>query len=205
MASALSVHPSSWGRVSEAHGERDAEGVVGSSCRFCGLDAPGWQEPFHASGDHNDDQPGNVVSSCVLCHLSQHLDRPRIEEEARLIHAPGLSQAVINAIAREVHLAFVRRGKPLPIGELPWLEIERELRASYAAFKVLESLAGTARHRFGTMSPRELGAALLLSRRAGGAQDTGGLRLLPLGRYFRGGRDIYPDLLRGMIEIDSAR
>lgn len=205
MASALSVHPSSWGRVSEAHGALDAKDVVGGSCRFCGLDAPDWQEPFHASGDHRDDRPSNVVSSCVLCHLSQHLDRPRIEEEARLIYAPGLSQALINAIAREVHLAFVRRGKILPIGDLAWLEIERELRAPYAAFKVLESLAGPARHRFGTVSPRELGAALLLSRRAGGAEDTGGLRLLPLGRYFRGGRNIYPDLLREMIEIESTR
>lgn len=157
------------------------------------------------SGDHRDDRPGNLASACVLCHLSQHLDRPRIDEEARLIYAPGLSQAVINAIAREVHVAFVARGEALPIGDLAWLEIERELRAPYAAFKGLESLAGSARDRFGTVSPRELGAALLLSRRGGEAQDAGGLRLLPLGRYFRGGRDIYPDLLRGMIEIDGSR
>jgi intracellular multiplication protein IcmJ len=205
VALALSVHPSSWGRVAETQGKLGAKRVEGGSCRFCGLDAPDWQELFHVSGDHRDDRPGNVVSSCVLCHLSQHLDRPRIEEEACLIHAPGLSQVVINAIAREVHLAFVRRGKALPIGDLAWLEIERDLRGPYAAFKGLESLAESARDRFGTASPRELGAALLVSKRGGGSLDTGGLRLLPLGKYFRGGRDIYPGLLRGMIEAHSAR
>lgn len=196
MTLALRVHASSWGKscdVQEAHG---AKGVVVSSCRFCGLDAPGWQELFHLNGDQDEVDASNTVSSCVLCHLPQHLDRPRIEQEASLIFLPGMSQTAINVLAREIHLLFAAHGEKLPIGDRRWAELEPELRAPYAAFKILESRAEVARHRFGTSSPRELGAALLASMRSGGPAEIGGLKLLPLGRYFRKGRDIYPDLLR---------
>ena len=53
--------------------------------------------------------------------------------------------------------------------------------------------------RVGTASPRELGLALLelssvaYARRA---QLLGGLRLMPLGRFFQGEHDVYPEIVR---------
>lgn len=62
----------------------------------------------------------------------------------------------------------------------------------------LKERADAAFARLGTTSPRDLGAAFLgLPPKSYARRDKllGGLRLLPLGRLLRGGRDGYPALL----------
>lgn len=200
----LSAHPSSWGAHQDVRDAGSGKGMKFGSCRFCGLEVRGWQEPYHINGDHADARRDNLVSSCVLCHLTQHLDRPMIESEALIIYLPEMSQAAVNAIAREIQLNFFQHGETLPVGQRSFADTRSELRGAYCAFKALEERSSVARARLGTTSPRELGAALVDLRLRPSALDwnVGALRLLPLGRYFRAGRDVYPELLelllRGM-------
>lgn len=169
------------------------------SCRFCGLKARDWQEPYR-DGGLADARRDNVVPACVLCHLARHLDRPAIEAEALVIYLPEMSQAAVNAIARDIHLTFFQHGEALPVGHRSFADTRPELRAAYCAFKALEERSAVARARLGTASPRDLWAALMhLSLHPSLFKwDAGALRLLPLGRYYRGGKDIYPDLLEAL-------
>jgi hypothetical protein len=176
-------------------------GAAGSgSCQFCGFGRRDWQEPFHVNGDHTDFSPPNVVSSCILCHLLQHLDRETIDEEAALIFMPELTQAVVNSLARAVHAQLVRNGEP-PTLIRPSLAHRIEVRNALSASLALRERAQPAAAILGAHSPRDLCAALLrckpefYERRS---KLLAGLRLLPLGRYFRDGEDIYPSLLAGL-------
>jgi hypothetical protein len=197
----LSAHPSSWGQQDAREG---GGGGNIASYRYCGLEARSWQEPFHVNGDHADARGDNLVCACVLCHLTQHLDRPMIEQEALVIYGPEMSQAVVNAIARQIHLTFFRHGEALPVGQRSFADTSADLRGAYGAFKALEERSALARSRLGIESPRELGAALMdLSLRPSRLKwDVNALRLLPLGRYFRGGEDVYPALLEALSRDD---
>ena len=90
-----------------------------SSCRFCGLEAASWQERYHLNGDPSEETPENVVSSCVLCHLTQDLLHPEIDLEATLIWLPELTQGALNALARGIHLILVQHGKPPHLDRRP--------------------------------------------------------------------------------------
>lgn len=191
----LSAHPSAWN--ADAGGpQRERTVSPDSSCQFCGFRAPGWQEPFHLNGDH-DDTPGNLAVACVLCSLTLHLGRPTIDAEATLIWLPEMSQAALNAIARRIHRGLQAQGEPPHMDRRPQSDTP-ELRALYCAFTALRERGIAAQGRLGTTSPRALGAALLgldaaaYERRA---SLLGGTRLLPRGRLYRDGEDVYPQLL----------
>jgi hypothetical protein len=193
-----SAHPSSWANDAGLCAARETGTLSAtSSCQFCGWSAPGWQEVFHLNGDHDDNSTGNLAVACVLCHLPQHLDRPRINQEATLIWLPDIPQAAVIALARRIHQILVVQGEPphmerRPRGNSP------ALIAAYKAYKALLSGQATVREYLGTTSPVDLGAALLTLRDdlyAQRADLLGGIRLLPLGRLFHEGEDIYPSLL----------
>lgn len=197
----LSAHPSAWN--ADAGGlQRERTVSPDSSCQFCGFRAPGWQEPFHLNGDH-DDTPGNLAVACVLCSLTQHLGRPTIDAEATLIWLPEMSQAALNAIARRIHRGLQAQGEPPHMGRRPQSDTP-ELRALYCAFMALQERGIALQSRLGTTSPRALGAALLgldpaaYERRA---SLLGGTRLLPRGRLYRDGEDVYPQLLEAFNPI----
>ena len=194
----LSAHPSAWnpagilGWVGEQVIPPDA------TCRFCVLDAAGWQEAFHLDGDHGNASPGNVVSACPLCHLCQHLDRPTLHEEAALIWLPELSQAAVIALARSAHLVLRAHGEPPHMDRGRPVRREATLAPAWAALHALRGRAGVARDRLGTASPLDLAAALLGIERAAptrGPTLLNGLRLLPLGRLYQEGQDVYPQAL----------
>lgn len=195
----LSAHPSSW-HNDAANGERQGRTIdppADASCRFCGWSAHGWQEWFHLNGDHNDQSPDNKVASCVLCHLVQHLDRPRIDEEATLIWLPEMSQAAVIALSRRVHQVLLAHGEPPHMGRRPRSAVP-PIIAAFSAYRALRTREGALAERLGATSPPILGAALLGLRSdvtGGPADRLVGIRLLPLGRLFRGGEDIYPRLL----------
>jgi len=193
----LSAHPSAW-NPGTAVGERQGrDPMQDASCRFCGLLAADWQEPFHLNGDHADDAPDNIAASCVLCHLSQHLDRPSIAQEAMLVWLPEMSQAALNVLACRIHLILHRHDEPPHMERRPQTDTPA-LRGAWSALTALQARTAAATTRLGTASPRDLGAALLhLSPTAyvRRAELLAGVRLLPRGRYFRGGEDIYPQLL----------
>ena len=194
---ALSAHVSAWNPVGVS-GDEGQHPALDRSCQFCGLDAAGWQEPFHRDGNHADASPGNIVSACPLCHLCQHLDRPHIHEEAALIWLPEMSQAAVIALARGVHLVLHAKGEPahmdrgIPVHDTP------ALQSAWATHNALRKRSHSAQERLGTASPLDLSAALLgLSPAAlkRGGVLLRGLRLLPLGRLYHGQHDVYPKVL----------
>lgn len=194
----LSAHPSAWvADAVGAGGRQEGHDREPGPCRFCGHPPAGWQEPFHLNGEHADEGETNVVASCPLCHLAQHLNRPCIEQEAALIWLPEMTQAALNSVARGIHMLLHAHGEPAPMERRPRAETD-EVFAAYAAHKALQERAAGARARLGTTSPRQLGAALLAlspASYAARAERLGGVRLLPRGRLFRGGEDVYPDVL----------
>jgi hypothetical protein len=159
------------------------------------------------NGDHFDHSDANVVPACVLCHLAQHLDRETIDEEATLIWMPELTQGALNALARGVHATLAARGLPADLMRSPPVG-DPAAEAAFAASMALRARSEEASARLGTCSARYLCVALLClkpdfySRRSA---LLGGLRLLPLGRFYRNGVDVYPDLLSALGAAVRAR
>lgn len=191
----LSAHPSAW--TADAGQEERQDLLVTGCCRFCGFDAGDWREPFHCNGDHTDQSANNIVASCPLCHLCQHPERPEIDAEAALIWMPAISQAALMSLVRGIHLIAYRHGQP-PSLERPPRTSDAGLVAAYRTYDALRECARPALDRIGSQSFADLGVALLglsASAYAKRAELLAGLRLLPLGRLFRGGRDAYPEML----------
>jgi intracellular multiplication protein IcmJ len=196
-----SVHPSAWAVEPDEVGREDIANLVfdrdGHACRFCGHHAVGWQDVFHLDGDHDNWNAENLATACTLCHAAQHLGRATVDQELMLIWLPDVSQAALNAIVRRIHLTLHAHGEAAHMSEAPR---SRDPRV-YAALRVYHGLvaeAQTVERRIHTRSPCELGATLLnmsSEERERLANALGGIRLLHRGRYFRGGRDVYPEIL----------
>jgi hypothetical protein len=83
-----------------------------------------------------------------------------------------------------------------------------DLLRAWSVHGALLRRAPAAERRLGTSDPRNLDAAL-----AGVEPDDprqramllGGIRLLPRGRYFRNGRDVYPGLLNALLAAAGVR
>ena len=198
-----SAHASAWTSGPDRRGREELVDQVlrrdGQRCRFCGHLAPGWQEIFHRDGDHHNWSPDNLATACTLCHGVQHLGRPMIEQEVALIWLPEMSQAALNSVVRRIHLILYAHDEPAGLGE-PLRAQGPEAHAAVAAYRALSDEARTLEARIHSASARDLGAVLLgltdmpEAKRAGWL---GGIRLLHRGRHYRGGRDIYPQILAG--------
>ncbi len=121
-----------------------------------------------------------------------------MHEEAALIWLPEMSQAAVNALARGIHLTLHAHGEAPHVDRRRPLHDTGPMRTAWAAYHALLDRARPAEHRLGTAAPLDLACALMslpaqmLGRGAGLLQ---GVRLLPLGRLFQGGRDVYPQVL----------
>ena len=183
----------------------------GRSCGFCGGSTG--RHCFEAAGDP--EAGANVTTdpagsdrgvACALCFLAQHLERPRIDEEARLIWLPEMSQPALNVMIRAIHARLRALGERLDPEARPLLCTNDRRRLYHARIAVAErGVAATA--RLGTDKPSDLGHVLLhlsacaYDRRA---KLLGGLRLLPTGRFFDGGSDIYPAIVDGWRAVQAA-
>ncbi|MEK8121707.1 hypothetical protein WOB59_00880 [Methylocystis sp. IM4] len=137
---------------------------------------------------------------CCLCHLCQHLERPEIEREAVVIWLPEFTQGALNALVRKIHLTLAAHDKPLGPDRRA-LHGRQPLLAAASAYAALDERSAAAKERIGTASPRELAEALSLLSAGSYARRTkllGGARLLPLGRFFVDGRDVYPQMLKSV-------
>jgi hypothetical protein len=134
---------------------------------------------------------------CVLCGLVQNLGCPRVDEEARLIWLPELSQPALNALARRIHIGLHSHGERLETGAQP-STAAGELPTLYQAGQALLARKGEAETRLGTSDPSHLADALLrLSPSGFKRRDTllGGVRLLPMGKLFDAAGDVYPQIV----------
>ena len=171
-------------------------------CVFCGAGSGPWQlavGPLNDEAVRPDHSPPD--SACPLCHLVGHLERPRIDEEAMLVWLPEISQPALNNIVREIHMQLHALGDPLEHGAAPRHDTPERYPLHHAR-TALADRAGGAAERLGTALPSDLAAALnRLSQAARRHQDAllGGLRLLPLGRFFERSKDVYPDIVGGWL------
>jgi len=198
----LSAHAPSW--LTGSHELKVGGGQ--NSCRSCGLKTASWRELRQFNEDHADVARQTVVPACVLCYLVQHLERDTIDDEALLIWLPEMTQGALNALARGVHLRLGADGDPINWDRRPPSH-NAAARSAFSAFMALRDRAAEAESRLGTSSPTELCAALSRAPPDVYAKRDvllDGLRLLPLGRFFRGGRDIYPALLSDLLNSKEA-
>lgn len=194
----LSAHPSAWGDAAGHPKRQDRPLSPDCSCRFCCVFAAGRQEVFHLDGEHTNDAADNLVASCPSCHLVQHLDAAAHQRAAVLIWMPEMDQAIVVATARAAHTALLRAHES-PSLDRPPSRTTPDVVAAWRALHVLREREETARSRLLTSDPLVLAAALLaLTPNAyrDRAYLLQGIRLLPTGRMLRGGKDIYPGLLR---------
>ena len=178
---------------------REKDGRTGGdakgSCPFCGVRLAGGREPFLCEDGWD--------RACARCHLVRHLERETIDEEAVLVWLPELTQGALNALIFAAHARLAAAGAlhlaASPFAHRASLE-DRPARAALEAIRNFAARSPEAEARLGTASPRLLGAALMRANPqlyAGRARGLGGIRLMPRGRFFADGRDIYPRLVAG--------
>ena len=169
-------------------------------CPFCGMRSGGWQRLVAAPCRGHD-----CAGACVLCYLCRHLERPRIDEETTLIWLPEMSQPALNVTMREIHTQLRALGEHLYDAGPLRLDTPERLRLYYAR-SALSVRAVAAASRLGTDKPSELAGALCrLSPRAyaNRAKLLDGVRLMPLGRFDAGNKDIYPEIVDSWREISK--
>jgi intracellular multiplication protein IcmJ len=162
-------------------------------CPFCGMHSGRWQRLVAAPcrGHHD------CAAACVLCYLCRHLERPRIDEEAAVVWLPEMSQPALNVTMREIHLQLREFGEELyDVGRLR-LDTPERCRL-YHARSALSARAQAAASRLGTDKPSELAGALCRlspGAYANRAKLLDGVRLLPLGRFYAGNKNVYPEIV----------
>lgn len=172
-------------RTSELVGPPGSSG----SCRFCGLRTHRWLRATR----HGDE----VVPACLVCSLCHGLDRPRIADEVTPIWLPEMTQRALGAIMRRLHLICHQHNQPPTMVGVPAAGIPI-LSQAWGLNMALRRRASVAKSRLGTNDMSELAEALDDATRAGARDPAmlGGLRLLPLGRFFDDhDTDIYPAFL----------
>jgi hypothetical protein len=167
-------------------------------CPFCGMPSGRWQN-FVAPASRSYD----CVAGCELCFLCCHLERPRIDEEAALVWLPEMSQPALNVTMREIHMQLRALGEDLHEAGRRHLDTPERLRL-YCARSAFSARAAAAASRLGTDKPSELAGALCRlspAAHANRAKLLDGLRLLPLGRFYAGNKDVYPEIVDSWREI----
>ncbi|GAB0119842.1 hypothetical protein Acid7E03_39140 [Acidisoma sp. 7E03] len=187
----LSVAPSG------ALGKAVSKATGAAVCRFCGEAIGKVPEAFGSP----------AYDCCVLCGLVQTLGRPRVDEEAKLIWLPELSQPALNALTRRMHIGLHGHGERLETGAQP-STATGDLPTLYRAGQALVGRQNEAELRLGTSNPSALADALLRLSPAGFKRRDvllGGLRLLPMGKVFEGDRDVYPEIVESWKSAEVQR
>ena len=166
-------------------GGRRLPAPSGTSCRFCGFQARDWIRFVQ--------QAGQPVTACLLCSLCLGLDRPTIAREVTLVWLPEMTQALLIATVRQIHVICRQHDTPPTMDKVPHIATET-LRCAWGVYDAFLRRRSAAHERLGTSAIGEAAAALAQLRLDPPlrVQLLGGLRLLPLGRFFDDGIDVYP-------------
>ena len=117
------------------------------------------------------------------------------------IWLPEMTQRALIAVSRRIHLIRVAQGQAPVTSEVPPQGVPI-LSHAWGLHLALARRGSLATARLGTIDLAELAEALDDARRAGADVPAllGGLRLLPLGRFFdERGVDIYPEALSAFL------
>lgn len=76
------------------------------TCRFCGFRSAK-NEVHHMNDDHSDHSNGNLVTACVLCHMSFHIAFAGIKGRGTIIALPSssITQGGLNQLVRHLWIA----------------------------------------------------------------------------------------------------
>ena len=159
-----------------------APDALSGACLFCGGPAGA-----HAEAEGR---------CCAACTLVRRLERPRIDEEVRLLWFAEMSQAALICLLREIHVRLREAGEGFT-GEGA-SEAGRERSAPHYARLALDARAAAASAHLGAARPSEF--AHVLARMPRATYDRrrrllGGLRIAPTGRFFKGNQDVYPAIV----------
>jgi intracellular multiplication protein IcmJ len=164
-----------------------------TACGFCGMPV----------GLHSSLVGGEPA--CILCGLVQSLNRPTIDDEVRLIWLSEMSQAALNVFVREVHLQLRELGESVFCDDTP-RHAEQPRPLLYMAQRILLDRSQVIAERLGSSRASDLAAALTaLSNSHVAAQDMplGGLRVLPAGRFYIGGVNVYDDIVDSWRQLST--
>lgn len=162
-------------------------------CQFCDFHAPKYQEVHHVDDDHENNDPENLITSCVLCHMCFHIGFAGLKNRGVLIYLEeGKSipnfQARLNNLVRVLWLCTYSENKKIAMQATDYL-------------KRLESLRIPASDYLGTSDPvflanylRELGDSDYRKRN----EKLDGIFLLPL-------REGYPSHIKYWKQKDNSK
>lgn len=76
------------------------------TCRFCGFRSAK-NETHHVNDDHNNHSESNLITACVLCHMSHHIAYAGLQGRGSLIylHGSDIGQGPLNQIIRSLWIA----------------------------------------------------------------------------------------------------
>ncbi|MBI6883014.1 HNH endonuclease [Pseudomonas putida] len=76
------------------------------TCRFCGFRHQK-NETHHVDDDHNNHSESNLVTACVLCHMSHHIAFAGIQGRGTMIYLQdaGIDQGALNQLVRTLWIA----------------------------------------------------------------------------------------------------
>ena len=183
--------------LSAKFGDEEAPGFAERPCSFCGMDSGRWSPSAAAAPVNDEPGRGDDVAACALCFLCRHLERPFIDQEAVLVWLPEISQAALNVTVREIHIELRELGEELYDSGRLHRDTPERARLYHARF-ALGARGPAAANRLGTDRPSELASAfyrLSPAAYAHRAKLLDGVRLLPLGRFYDGGCDVYPAIV----------
>ena len=146
-----------------------------NTCRFCGFCAKKWQEVHHRDDNHANNDPANLITACIFCHLCHHVGRAGLMNEAILVWLPEFSQADLHHIARACFVAM-REPKTGPTAGIA--------EAATDLWSAMREREEQAERRLGTSRPEILAQALIeLPDDLYDKRDRllSGIRLLPMG------------------------
>lgn len=211
----LSVKSKNWRMLDDESDEADSEFKHTRrkalerdkrTCVFCGFRAMSWQEVHHKNDDHADNRLENLLTTCIYCHMCQHIGRAGRFKEAILAWIPELSQAQIHHIVRAIQVTQheVQRSKSMRALNAEAQKTIRQLDDSAnSLFARLKGREAQAVEIFGTGDPLDLANVML--EMPDELYETRedfltGLRLLPLGIRMQGGEDIMPKIVETWTE-----
>lgn len=73
------------------------------ACRYCNFKASKYQEIHNLDGDHFNNDPSNLVTSCNLCHQVFHLGMCAMQNGGFIAAIPELTQTEVNNIVRAIY------------------------------------------------------------------------------------------------------
>lgn len=180
------------------------------TCSGCGFKSQKWQEVHHIDDDHSNNKLSNLTTVCMFCHSCQHIGLAGHNKEAILAFIPEISQAQLHHVVRGILFAKIWANTVFSrAAETPSahdnLKVAKEVAAAATSLESeLQARSAQASELIGTSSPLELGDILTqfanLTDRPevyeGRKNYLKGIRLLPLGRRFKDGEDIMPQIVQ---------